>query len=164
MSRAAVFNKDASDEPLSGLRRLAISQANAAATTIVETNTLLDPEARVCLDCKPTQDALARQEKALLPVGARAKLARIRLWVASKAIDALARSDAAAQQGKLARFGELVWAGIRAAGAAYAALVAALCVVALLSPSLTTALPRRVDPLHVVRVPLLLLEFELSWG
>ena len=72
------------EPPLSGLKKLALSQANAAAATIVETNTLLDPVARECTECKPTARAWENQEKALLPVPVRAALARGRLWGAYK--------------------------------------------------------------------------------
>ena len=70
---------------ISPLRRLAISQATAAADSIVQTNYLLDPNG-ICTDaaCTAAQLAALEQKKALLSPHVRAALARSRLWTANK--------------------------------------------------------------------------------
>ena len=69
---------------ISPLRKLALSQANAAANSIVETNYLLDPNG-ICVDCSPAQKAAMK--KSLLPPTARAAIARARLWGANKVLN-----------------------------------------------------------------------------
>ena len=142
----------------SALKKLALTQANAAATTIVETNTLLDPVARACVDCKPTQDALASQEKALLPAAARAKLARVRLWSAKQliAIADKPRSDEPQAVWRFAR------SFLAVAGILYVATVLAF-LLALMAPGAPASSPLRTTT-QILRIPLLLFDVELSFA
>jgi hypothetical protein len=125
---------------MSNLRKLALTQASAAAATIVETNTLLDPVARQCTDCIPTQTALASQRKALLPVGARAAVARARLWSAKRTLEL-----AEGKLPKLRPFDSGVWRIARALllsiSLAYAAMIVAFAVAMFLpaSPAVPSA-------------------------
>ena len=155
---------------LSSLKKLALTQAGAAAATIVETNTLLDPEQRQCIDCKPTQDALASQKTKLLPPIARAAIARTQLKIANKLLaapDPLIRAVS-----MVGRVSTLALRGAKAlvvsAGASYLFILLTF-VVALLVPGIhhdvaPAVLPtrRRVDG-GVLRIPLLLLDLELAW-
>ena len=69
---------------VSPLKALALSQANAAAATIVETNQLLGPD---CPDGKCAPLAAAKAKKTLLPPASRKQLARVKLWGARKLLD-----------------------------------------------------------------------------
>ena len=144
---------------LPGLKKLALTQANAAAATIVETNALLDPTARQCVDCKPTQTALESQSKSLLPVELRARLARARLWGAKQMLVLLGKPEYVSAL-------TLVIRSVRKLMVAYAAMTAVF-ILALTVPGVPTAAVAASDQVvgrKILRLPLLLFELELAWG
>jgi len=160
--RLVAARATAEPKRLSNLKKLGITQANAAAATIVETNTLLDPVARQCVDCKPTQDALAKQRKALLPVGMRARLAKFRLFGAYKMIELADKVPV------LETATTLLWRASRTLVAAsictYATILFTLLVAMAFPgiPFVTEASAARDASNVLFRVPLLLFSLEVA--
>ena len=79
----------ASTALLSPLRNFAINQAQAAASTIVDTNQVIsfnaNPET-LCetVECNPTRRALEIQKRKIIPPRARNRIAKVRLWSAKR--------------------------------------------------------------------------------
>ena len=150
-------------------RRTVSAVVGAAAATIVETNALLDPAARQCVDCKPTQDALAAQKGKLLPPAARAAVARTKLALASKTLTVLANNKPSPM---LTRAFSMAMGVARVAICTYSVVVLVLLAAAVVSGVPTTAgaaAPSAAGASattlrRVVRIPLLLLEVELAWS
>ena len=155
--------------PLSGLKKLAISQADTAANIIVETNQLLDPAIRDCVDCKPSAAALANQQKALLPASARALIARVRLWGAYRLMDLekrikdvnvpLPKVENEGLQRALTKARPL----LVSVGCVYMAIFVAFLIAAIVPPTIP-ATTRRLTNNFCLRLPLLLLKVEVAWG
>lgn len=154
--RQMVTMVEAEAPPLNNLKKLALSQANAAAATIVETNSLLDPNARACVDCKPTQTALKAQSKSLLPVGARARVAKARLWGAKQLLMLLSKPA-------LVRTVTVALSGVRKLFVAYVVLCIAALTALVLPGVPTVAAPPSPVGSKVLALPLLLFEVEIGW-
>lgn len=79
-SRTAPAKLSSPPPEMSPLKVLALSQAQAAAATIVETNRILDPT--FCPDGTCKSDEAIASKRFLTPVFVQAKIARVRLWMA----------------------------------------------------------------------------------
>lgn len=83
-SAAADDSSSTPKSPQSALKKLALSQAALAASDIVQTNRLLDPN--ICKDGSCKSDEEIAGKRALLPPQTRNQLARTRLWAAKRAL------------------------------------------------------------------------------
>ena len=162
----------AKSPPLSGLKKLALSQADAAANIIVETNQLLDPAVRDCVDCKPSAAALANQQKALLPASARALIARVRLWGAYRLMDLeklvkvvnVPLPEVSVENEELRRALTMARPLLVPVACVYMAIVFAFLIAAIVPPTIPAIATRRLANNFCLRMPLLLLKVEVAWG